>query len=133
MLIVTRLDRLARSTRDLLNLLHTVSERKAGFKSLAEPMIDTTSAHGKLVTGILACIGEFERSLIVARTTEGRQRAKANGVRLGRKPKLTSHQQKEARKRHEAGESERAIARSFNVNQSTINRLLAALEAGRFS
>jgi integrase len=66
-LIITLLDRLARSTRDLLNVLAAIADKQAGFKSLNEPMIDTTSAHGKLVTGILACIGEFERELIRAR------------------------------------------------------------------
>src|SRR5947209_16033832 len=74
-LVVTRLDRLARSTRDLLNVLDTIAKAGAGFRSLAEPMIDTTSAHGRLVLGILAIIGEFERSLILARTSEGRKRA----------------------------------------------------------
>jgi DNA invertase Pin-like site-specific DNA recombinase len=132
-LIVTRLDRLARSTRDLLNVLAAIADKKAGFKSLAEPMIDTTSAHGKLVTGILACIGEFERELIRARTGEGRERARADGVRFGRPPALTPHQWREARKRYEAGESERAIAKLFNVSQPTIHRLLAGqtLAAGK--
>jgi DNA invertase Pin-like site-specific DNA recombinase len=62
-LLVTRLDRLARSTRDLLNVLATVSERQAGFKSLADPMIDTTSPHGKLILAVLAALAEFERSI----------------------------------------------------------------------
>jgi DNA invertase Pin-like site-specific DNA recombinase len=123
-LIITRLDRLARSTRDLLNVLAAIADKQAGFKSLNEPMIDTTSAHGKLVTGILACIGEFERELIRARTGEGRNRAMADGVRFGRPPKLNGFQIKEARKRAAAGESERAIARIFNVTQPTIHRLL---------
>ena len=108
-----------------MNVLAAVAEKKSGFRSLAEPMIDTTSAHGKLITGILAVIGEFERSLIVARTGEGRKRAMANGIKFGRKPKLTPHQQEEALKRRADGESETAIARSFNVNQSTISRLFA--------
>jgi DNA invertase Pin-like site-specific DNA recombinase len=96
LLLVTRLDRLARSTRDLLNVLATISSKGAGFKSLKEPMIDTTSAHGRLVTSILAVIGEFERELIRSRTDEGRTRAMARGVRFGRKPKLTKHQIEEA-------------------------------------
>jgi DNA invertase Pin-like site-specific DNA recombinase len=84
-LLVTRLDRLdrlARSTRDLLNVLATVSERKAGFRSLADPMIDTTSPHGKLILAVLAALAEFERSMILARTSEGRKRAQARGIRL---------------------------------------------------
>jgi DNA invertase Pin-like site-specific DNA recombinase len=66
-----------RSTRDLLNVLHTLGERQIGFRSLTEPMIDTTSASGKLLLAILASIGGFERHLIRARTDEGRNRAKA--------------------------------------------------------
>jgi DNA invertase Pin-like site-specific DNA recombinase len=69
-LLVTRLDRLARSTRDLLNVLATVSERGAGFRSLADPMIDTTSPHGRLILAVLGALAEFERSMILARTTE---------------------------------------------------------------
>jgi DNA invertase Pin-like site-specific DNA recombinase len=122
-LIVTALDRLARSNRDLWNTLHTISERKAGFRSLKEPMID--SPHGKLVTAILGAIGEFERSLIITRTTEGRHDALARGVRFGRKPKLNQHQRTEIRKLHDDGQTERQIAKTFAVNQSTIHRLLA--------
>lgn len=103
-LLVTRLDRLARSTRDLLNVLATITGKGAGFRSLNEPMIDTTSAHGRLVTSILAVIGEFERELIRSRTDEGRTRAMARGVRFGRKPKLTRFQIEEALARREAGE-----------------------------
>src|SRR3974390_1050141 len=67
-LLVTRLDRLARSTRDLLNVLATISEKGAGFRSLADPMIDTTSAHGKLIIAVLGALAEFERAMILART-----------------------------------------------------------------
>jgi DNA invertase Pin-like site-specific DNA recombinase len=95
-LLVTRLDRLARSTRDLLNVLATVSERQAGFRSLADPMIDTTSPHGKLILAVLAALAEFERSMILARTGEGRKRAQDRGVRFGRKPKLSDFQVREA-------------------------------------
>jgi DNA invertase Pin-like site-specific DNA recombinase len=122
-LIVTRLDRLARSTRDLLNTLASIGDKGAGFKSLAEPMIDTTSPHGKLILAVLAALGEFERSLILARTGEGRKRAMANGVRFGRKPKLTRHQIAEALARREAGEPLTEIAKTYAVSHSTISRL----------
>jgi DNA invertase Pin-like site-specific DNA recombinase len=125
-LLVTRLDRLARSTRDLLNVLATVSERGAGFRSLSDPWADTTTPHGKLMVTVLGGLAEFERCLILARTGEGRKRAMANGIRFGRKPKLTAHQRKEARVRADAGESEMTIARLFNVSQSTISRCLAS-------
>jgi DNA invertase Pin-like site-specific DNA recombinase len=95
-LLVTRLDRLARSTRDLLNVLDQVASAGAGFRSLADPMIDTTSPHGKLILAVLGALAEFERSMILSRTSEGRTRAKARGVRFGRKPKLSQFQVNEA-------------------------------------
>jgi DNA invertase Pin-like site-specific DNA recombinase len=91
-LLVTRLDRIARSTRDLLNALHMVSKAGAGFRSLADSWCDTPSPTGKLLITILGGLAEYERSLILARTAEGRIRAKAKGVRFGRKPTLTLHQ-----------------------------------------
>jgi DNA invertase Pin-like site-specific DNA recombinase len=121
----TRLDRLARSTRDLLNVLATITGKKAGFRSLGDTWADTTTSHGRLMLTVLGGLAEFERDLIRARTGEGRDRAKARGVKMGRKPKLTSHQQAEAIKRREAGEPVREIARTYNVHNSTISRLTA--------
>ena len=92
-LTVTRLDRLARSTRDLLNTLATITGKKAGFRSLGDTWADTTTSHGRLMLTVLGGLAEFERDLIRARTGEGRERAKARGVKMGRKPKLTPHQQ----------------------------------------
>lgn len=122
-LVVCRLDRLARSSRDLLNIIGEIEEREASFKSLADAWADTTSAHGRLLVTILGGLGEFERELIRARTSEGRERAKQDGVRFGRKPKLTPHQVREAIARRESGETLRAIARSYNVSPPTIHRL----------
>ena len=122
-LLVTRLDRLARSTRDLLNVLAEVANKKAGFRSLSDTWADTTTAHGRLMLTILAGLAEFERELIRARTGEGRKRAMARGVRMGRPMKLTYHQRKEAWARREAGESPAEIARSYNVDRSTISRM----------
>jgi DNA invertase Pin-like site-specific DNA recombinase len=123
-LLVTRLDRLARSTRDLLNSLATIADRKAGFRSLGDTWADTTTPHGRLMLTVLGGLAEFERELIRARTSEGRERAKARGVKLGRKPKLTDHQKREAiRRRDIEGETVREIARSYNVSHSTISRL----------
>jgi DNA invertase Pin-like site-specific DNA recombinase len=125
-LAVTRLDRLARSTRDLLNTLAAITAKKAGFRSLGDTWADTTTSHGRLMLTILGGLAEFERDLIRARTGEGRERAKARGVKMGRKPKLTAHQQKEALKRRDVdGEPIRDIARSYNVHNSTISRLTA--------
>ncbi len=124
-LMVTRLDRLARSTRDLLNTLATISDRKAGFQSLGDAWADTTTSHGRLMVTVLGGLAEFERDLIRARTGEGRARAKANGKSLGRPFKMTAHQRKEALARRESGELLTEIARSYNVSAATISRLLA--------
>jgi len=122
-LMVTRLDRLARSTRDLLNILAQIADKGAGFRSLGDAWADTTTPHGRLMLTVLGGLAEFERDLIRARTGEGRERAKARGVKMGRKPKLTAHQRKEALRRRDAGEAVRDIARTFNVSHSTISRL----------
>ena len=124
-LIVTRLDRLARSTRDLLNTLATITDRKAGFRSLGDAWADTTTAHGRLMLTVLGGLAEFERELIRARTGEGRARAKANGKSLGRPFAMTGHQRKEALARRERGELLTEIARSYNVSAATISRLAA--------
>lgn len=122
-LLVTRLDRLARSTRDLLNTLAAIAEKGSGFRSLRDAWADTTTPHGRLMLTVLAGLAEFERELIRARTGEGRERAKARGVRMGRKPKLTPRQQTEALTRRDAGEPLVDIARSYAVSHSTISRL----------
>ena len=126
-LIVTRLDRLARSTRDLLNTLATIAGQGAGFRSLSDAWANTTTAHGRLMLTVLGGLAEFERDLLRTRTSEGRERAKARGVKLGRKPKLTEHQKREAiRRRDHDGETLREIAHSYNVSHSTISRLTAS-------
>jgi DNA invertase Pin-like site-specific DNA recombinase len=124
-LIVTRLDRLARSTRDLLNILDDIAKRGAGFKSLHDAWADTTSAHGRLMVTILAGLAEFERELILARTSDGRARAKPRGVKFGRPSALTVHQRSEAIQRLAQGEAQADVARTFNVSQATISRLAA--------
>jgi DNA invertase Pin-like site-specific DNA recombinase len=121
--VVTRLDRLARSTRDLLNILHAIGKAGATFKSLADAWADTTTPHGRLMVTILGGLAEFERDLIKARTDDGRRRAMANGKRFGRKPKLTAHQIAEALQRRNAGEPLTEIAKTYNVSHSTISRL----------
>jgi len=125
-LLVTRLDRLARSTRDLLNLLDAIGAAEAGFRSLADSWADTTTAHGRLMLTVLGGLAEFERELIRARTGEGRRRAKAAGVHMGRPPALTPHQRREALTRRDAGETLMDIARTFGVSHTTISRLRPA-------
>lgn len=122
-LLVTRLDRLARSTRDLLNVLHAVGERGAEFRSLADAWADTTTPHGRLLLTVLGGLAEFERELIKARTKEGRDRAKARGVKLGRRFKLNAHQRGEVLARKAAGEPLRDIARTYGVHWTTIGKV----------
>jgi len=122
-LLVTRLDRLARSTRDLLNVLATIAYKGAGFRSIADAWADTTTPHGRLMLTVLGGLGQFERELIKARTDEGRKRAQARGVRFGRKFKFTPHQIAEAIARRNAGEALVEIGRSYDVSHSTISRL----------
>src|SRR5271165_4446915 len=97
--------------------------RKAGFRSLGDAWADTTTSHGRLMLTVLGGLAEFEKDLIRTRTGEGRARAMARGVKMGRPPKLTPHQQREAIKRRDHGEPIRDIARTYNVYNSTISRL----------
>jgi DNA invertase Pin-like site-specific DNA recombinase len=124
-LVVTRLDRLARSTRDLLNVIAAIAERGAGFKSLKDSWADTTTPHGRLMLTVLGGLAEFERELIRARTGEGRKRAKERGVKFGRPRKMTPHQRQEAIQRLIAGETQADVARTYNVDATTIGRLAA--------
>ena len=123
LLIVTRLDRLARSTRDLLNILHQLAEKGAKFKSLRDPWADTTTPQGELLVTILAGFATFERHLIKARTDDGRKRAKERGVRFGRPRKLDADQREEALRRLANGETLVDVARTYGVDPTTIGRL----------
>jgi DNA invertase Pin-like site-specific DNA recombinase len=89
-LLVTRLDRLARSTRDLLNVLDAVSKAQAGFKSLADTWADTTTPHGKLMITVLGGLAEFERSLILSRTAEGPRQGKGKGSEVWKETNANS-------------------------------------------
>jgi DNA invertase Pin-like site-specific DNA recombinase len=125
-LLVTRIDRLARSTRDLLNIVHDVKQTGATFKSLAEPWADTSTELAEFMLTVLGAAAKLERATILARTTEGRVRAKAKGKSLGRPFKLNSTQQAEARAMLDAGRGVCEVADVFNVSHSTISRLPAA-------
>jgi DNA invertase Pin-like site-specific DNA recombinase len=118
-LIVTRLDRLARSTRDLLNTLATITAKEAGFRSLGDTWADTTTSHGRLMLTVLGGLAEFERDLIRVRTGEGRERARARGVKMGRKPKLPCTSR---RKRCGGGTTASRSARSPAASTSITRR-----------
>lgn len=126
--VVTRLDRLARSTRDLLDVAEKLKEAKAGLRSLAEPWADTTSPAGRMVLTVFAGIAEFERELIHQRTSSGRTAAKARGVRFGRPPKLTTDQISLGKRLVEEGTSVREAAKLLKCHHATLYRALAPLE-----
>ncbi|HJU17458.1 MAG TPA: recombinase family protein [Stellaceae bacterium] len=121
--IIPAVDRLSRDTTDLLNIARDIQRAGAGIRSLAEPFLDTTSDFAEIVFAILGVAAKLERRRILERTARGRADAKAKGVKFGRKQTLTPHQQNEARARVAAGETQRSVARSYNVSQSTISRL----------
>lgn len=125
MLIVTRLDRLARSTRDLLDLAERLREVSAGLRSLAEPWADTTSPAGRMILTVFAGIAEFERALILSRTGAGREAARTRGVRFGRPPSLAAEQAALGRRLVEEGRPVREVARLLEVHRSTLYRELA--------
>lgn len=122
-LLVTSLDRLARSTHDLFSITQRIEGAEASFRSLREPWADTTSSMGKFLLTVFAGLSELERNLINERTDEGRTSARKRGVKFGRKFKLTPHQQDQVRAMLKEGSSIRAIARHFNVGVATIDRI----------
>ena len=122
-LLVTSLDRLARSTHDLFVITRKIEAAGASFRSIREPWADTTSSMGKFLLTVFAGLSELERNLINERTDEGRTSAKKRGVKFGRKLKLTTHQQDQVRSMLKEGQSIRAIARHFNVGVATIDRI----------
>ena len=121
--LVTKLDRLGRSTRELLDLIHRIDQAGASFKSLGDPLFDTSIPQGRLLVTMLAAIAEFERELIRERTGEGRKRAKAAGVQFGRPPILSAFQRAEAMRRRQQGEPLCIVAACYAVSTKTIMRL----------
>jgi DNA invertase Pin-like site-specific DNA recombinase len=126
-IVVWKLDRLARSTRDLLNTMETISETGAKFESLSEPWANTTTHVGKMIMTVFAGIAEFERDLIRERTGAGREAARKRGVQFGRPRKLNPDQRKLAGQLLAEGKAVKDIARTFQVHEATIYRLAADL------
>ena len=122
-IVVWKLDRLARSTRSLLETMESIREAGGKFRSLSEPWADTTTHAGKMIMTIFAGIAEFERDLIRERTSAGREAAQKRGVRFGRPRKLTLDQSELARRLVLEGKAVSDIARTFNVHSATIYRL----------
>jgi DNA invertase Pin-like site-specific DNA recombinase len=126
---VWRLDRLARSTRDLLEIVAAIDAAGARFQSLSEPWADTTTHAGRMIMTIFAGIAEFERDLIRERTGAGRREAQRRGVRFGRPRKMNAEQQELARRLLKEGQSVREVARTFSVHPATLYRILAPASA----
>jgi DNA invertase Pin-like site-specific DNA recombinase len=121
--VVTRIDRLARSTFDLFAIVKQIADAGARFQSLAEPWADTGTSTGRLMLAVLGGLADVERDLIRTRTAEGRSRATARGQHMGRPASLTPQQQAEARQRRAEGATLRELARSYDVSAATISRL----------
>ena len=122
-IVVWKLDRLARSTRDLLETMETIRQAGGKFQSLSEPWADTTTHAGKMIMTIFAGIAEFERGLIRERTSAGREAARKRGVRFGRPRKLTPEQENLARRLVSEGKAVRELAGAFKVHAATIYSL----------
>jgi len=122
---VWKLDRLARSTHNLLEIVETIGNSGARFQSISEPWADTTTHAGKMIMTIFTGIAEFERDLIRERTGAGRADAKKRGVRFGRPQKMNVEQQKLAQRLIKEGRSVSEVARTFSVHPATVYRIIA--------
>jgi DNA invertase Pin-like site-specific DNA recombinase len=127
-LVVVRLDRLARSVRDLLSILDTIKTAGAHIKALEDTWLDTTTPHGELILTIMGGMAEFERKLIRARCDEGIKRAKARGTVFGRKPVLDHGEKQKIAKRYAAGATITELAREYKCGIATIHRVLKPAE-----
>jgi DNA invertase Pin-like site-specific DNA recombinase len=125
-IVVWKLDRLARSTRDLLETMETIQQAGGKFQSLSEPWADTTTQAGRMIMTIFSGIAEFERGLIRERTSAGREAARKRGVRFGRPRKLTPEQENLARRLVSEGKAVRELAAAFKVHAATIYRLASS-------
>lgn len=130
-LVTVRLDRLARSIRDLLSLLDAIKAAGAHIKALDDPWLDTTTPHGELILTIMGGMAEFERKLIRARCDEGIKRAKAQGKQFGRKSLLDAGQRRKIAERYAAGETLAMLARDYECGEATIWRVLGGLTRPR--
>jgi DNA invertase Pin-like site-specific DNA recombinase len=123
-LVVAEWDRATRSMIDGVSIIDRIAKRGALIKVLDKPHLDLTTPIGRGFIAFLSAMAEDERERIVKRANDGRKVARAKGVKFGRKPKLNEHQQAQARKRLEAGDSARSVAKDFRVHHATVLRVL---------
>lgn len=122
-LVIAEWDRATRSMIDGISIIQRVADRGATIKVLNKPWLDLTSPMGKGILAFLSALAEDERDRLTRRAQEGRQAAKAKGVRFGPKPKLTEHQRNVALQRLANGDSARSVAKDMGVSHPTISRL----------
>ncbi|GAA09417.1 DNA resolvase [Acetobacter tropicalis NBRC 101654] len=127
--VVTRIDRLARSTFDLFGIVRDITQKKARFYSLAEPWVDTATSTGRLMLAVLGGLADVERDLIRIRTAEGRARAIEQGRRMGRPRRITDAQRQEIAMRRQEGEALHSIASAFGISDSTVSRIASGKDS----
>ncbi len=125
-LLVTKIDRLARSTSDLYRVVSTLASKGVSFKVVDDPTIDTTSRTGKLIMGILALIAEFENDIRRERQMDGIKKARERGIRFGRKPLLVSETIKKVKKLRKAGKTVPEIMQQTTLSKASVYRALSA-------
>jgi DNA invertase Pin-like site-specific DNA recombinase len=125
-LLVTKIDRLARSTSDLYRIISQLAEKEVAFKVIDDPTIDTTSRTGKLVMGILALIAEFENDIRHERQMDGIAKARDRGVRFGRKPLLVAETIQKVRKLRKGGKTVPEIMQQTSLSKASVYRALSA-------
>jgi len=123
-LVVTKLDRVARSARDLLNIVHDLGDRDCGFVSLGDTWCDTTNEMGRFMLTVMSGIAELERDLIRKRCQAGIERARAKGTKFGRTSVLDASQRRKIADRYAAGETMAELARDYSCGEATIWRAL---------
>jgi DNA invertase Pin-like site-specific DNA recombinase len=126
-LVVAEWDRATRSMLDGVAIIERIHTRGAFLKVLDKPHLDLTTPIGRGFIAFLSALAEDERQRIVKRANDGRKTAQARGAVFGRKPKLNEHQRREAIRRLTAGESARAVARTYAVHHATVSRLRPGL------
>lgn len=125
-LLVTKLDRLARSTSDLYRIVSDLEKRAVAFKVLDDAAIDTSSRTGKLVMGILALIAEFETDIRKERQLEGIAKAKAEGRSGGRPAQVTDEDREQVLELRRQGVSIRKVAEQVGYSKATVQKIVAA-------
>lgn len=128
-LVVTKADRIARSSRHLFNLLHDLTEKGVSVKFLDQPQLNTGDKYGKFMLTVLAGVAELERELIRERQAAGIEDAQKRGVKFGRKPKVTDQTAKLVKKLRDEGLSVPDIANQVGLKRSSVYNALKLAEA----